>query len=111
MLSPARILIPAVLGLALASCSDSLAVKVKEVQDKTVEICSYLPTAQSVVDIIKAGGPSTAVPFALATAICDAVVAWKMGDSATDMQGIAKPCPRVNGVCVEGTFVEKDKGD
>jgi len=107
MLSPTRFLIPVVLGLALTSCSDSLSVTVQRVQDKTVEICSYMPTSQSVLDILKAGGPTTQVPFAIATAICDAVLQWQQANRMKT--AIAQDCPRVNGVCVEGTFVDKDE--
>lgn len=97
--------------LTLAGCSSSTSNVVQAIQDKTVQICQYLPSAQSTLDIIKA---STNVDVnGIAKAICDAVVAWAnqgKDQISTPVQGLmSKPdCPRVNGVCVDGTFVDKD---
>jgi hypothetical protein len=48
---------------------------------------------------------------AIAKAICSAVQAWQAEHGTAE--AIATPCPRVNGVCVTGYFVnssEVEKG-
>jgi hypothetical protein len=103
---PVRLLIAAALALALTGCSlfegeGSLENRVKEIQGYTVELCKYLPTAQSVTAIVTASNPAVSGGFAIAQAICVAVT--RQASSATLYKD---HCPMVNGVCVEGVHVE-----
>ena len=133
-MSPLKIVVPCIIALALPACSDSAAVIVQKIQDKSVQICNFLPNAQSVLELIKAA--TNRDVDVIAGAICNAVIAWAAkGEEipATpellkyDPQHQPKPnliqpkliliedekkpeddCPRVNGVCIAGTFVDKE---
>jgi hypothetical protein len=110
--SPIHKIVPVLLVIALPSCGQSASTVVQQIQEKAVAICSFLPSQQSVLEIVKA---TTNIDVAvIAGAICDAVLAWADKGEApvgTPMMGLlAAPegCPRVNGVCVSGTFVDKE---
>jgi hypothetical protein len=104
---PVRLLLVATLALSLTGCSlfegeGSLENRVKEIQGYTVELCKYLPTAQSVTAIVTASNPAVSGGFAVAQAICVAVT--RQASKATLYKD---SCPKVNGVCVEGDYIEK----
>jgi hypothetical protein len=103
---PVRLALIAALALSLTGCSlfegeGSLESRVKDIQKYTVELCKYLPTAQSVTAIVTASNPAVTGGFAIAQAICVAVS--RQASTATLYKDT---CPRVNGVCVEGVHVE-----
>lgn len=103
------VLVASVAVLA-ASCGEmTLSEKVKAVQDKAVMICSYMPKADSVQHMLLASNPTTQGIEAIANAICTAVIAWQ--NSQKTGSAFATECPKVNGVCVEGKFVDKPKGE
>ena len=128
-MSPIRIVIPCLIALALPACSDSAAVVVQKIQDKSVQICSFLPNAQSVLELVKAA--SNVDVNVIAGAICNAVTAWvAKGEEVPatpelldyevapaqaklilieDEKKPDEDCPRVHGVCIAGTFVDKDR--
>lgn len=97
----------AVLSPLLVGCGGgelTLSEKVAEVRAKTTEICSYLPTVNSVAAMISAANPAVVTVGAIAQAICNAVT--------NPQQSLLKSeCPTVNGVCVEGEFIDPKKGD
>ena len=97
----------AILGGCTAEMT--LAEKVKAVQDKAVQLCSYLPTATSVGAIISAGNPAVVGVSAVANAICTAVINWK--STQATQNSFATGCPKVENICVEGEFVQPKKGN
>jgi hypothetical protein len=128
-MSPLKIVVPCIIALALPACGNSASVVVQKIQDKSVQICSFLPSAQSVLELVKA---TTNVDVnVIAAAICNAVTAWAAKGQeipATPelleyapapaapklilIEDEKKPekddCPRINGVCIAGTFVDKE---
>lgn len=74
-----------------------LAALAAQVQQITTQACRFLPTAQTVANIVSAG--FAAQPFAIANAICAAVTA-----PPTVARGKVAP-PHVGGVVVRGRFV------
>lgn len=103
-----------VLALALVGCSSEKREEtIAQVQKLTVQICSFLPSVKTVSDILSAGNPVVTGATAVAQAICDAVTANPTGvQPATFLQiedeakPTEKPCPEVNGVCIQGEFVK-----
>ena len=72
-------------------------VVVTDVQQATVALCAFLPTALTVANIIAAGNPALATATEIATAICAAVT-----PKAAIRNGAV---PMVGGVPVAGRFV------
>jgi hypothetical protein len=95
--------------------SAALAEAVSQVQKHTVQICSYLPSNNSVVSILTASNPIVETAFAIATQICNAVTATVPPVTPTQMQepkrGEANQCPMVRGVCIEGQFIQPTTKD
>jgi hypothetical protein len=79
----------------------TIAEYVKLVQTYAVQGCSFLPTAQTVMNIYAQGQYTLA--FTMARAICDAVVAPTV--VVTRAQGV----PIVSGVVVRGQFIKTVK--
>lgn len=128
-MSPFKIVVPCIIALALPACGNSASVVVQKIQDKSVQICSFLPSAQSVLELVKA---TTNVDVnVIAGAICNAVTSWAakgqpipatpelidtqpMPDVPRliliedEQKPAEKDCPRINGVCIAGTFVDKE---
>lgn len=113
MLNKLKLTLAALLTLSLFGCvqpdDTSVTSGVSQVQSLAVKYCSFLPTAQTVLAIVSAFDPNTAVPAQaasqMAKAICDTVTA-----KATTLK--AKPGPwkvKVNGkvVTIDGKFVNK----
>jgi hypothetical protein len=95
--------------------SQALAEAVAQVQKHTVQICSYLPSNNSVVGILTASNPIVETAFAIATQICEAVTATVPPITPTQMQepkrGDQNQCPMVRGVCIEGQFIQPKTED
>lgn len=103
-----RIITLVALLVTLMACSrEQLDQTAAQVQKYTVEICSFLPTQETVVSIIKASPASTTI-YNIALAICSAVTANPTGVQPALFIADEKPanCPEVNGVCIKGEFVE-----
>ena len=96
-------------GCGVLDSGSSLADKVKAVQDEAVKLCAYLPTATSVSAIITAGDPTVVGISAVANAICTAMINWQTDQKTVN--SFATDCPRVNGVCVEGSYTKPKKGN
>jgi len=97
----------AVLSPLLVGCGGSettLAEKVAEVQAQATKICAYLPTATSVAAMISAANPAVIGVSAIAQAICSAVT--KQTQSL-----LTSERPTVNGVQVDGEFIDPKKGN
>jgi hypothetical protein len=128
-MSPFKLVLPCIMALALPACGESASVVVQKIQDKSVQICSFLPSQQSVLELVKAA--SNVDVGVIATAICNAVTAWAAkGEEVPATPELLKneaapaaakliliedekkpekeDCPRVNGVCIAGTFVDKE---
>ena len=92
----------AIAALSLAACDP--AVETKKVQGAAVQACSFLPTADTVINIAKALyspiTPFTDAASNIANKICDAVTSVPLADGPGDHK------PRVAGVIVKGTFVK-----
>jgi hypothetical protein len=107
-------------GLFLMSCDKSASVTVQAVQEQAVKICNFLPSQQSILDIIKATGPAQSTAIVIAEEICKAVVAWSEQQKSSGGVGAAEApsamplsvegCPKVADVCVGGVFVD-DQGN
>lgn len=106
-----KILIVAVLGLALAGCKTAQDVatdittatnttkeKVGQVQGYAVSLCGYLPAASAIVGIFNSNFSNSV--STVGTAICDAVTSITLADGPGDRR------PKVNGVVVTGKFVK-----
>src|SRR5262245_20699144 len=95
----------AVLGLALAGCVTSAGcgagqlftppTSVADVQADAVKVCSYLPSAETIVAIIGLNDPTLSTATAIADAICGAI---------TSRSARAGGVPRVKGVRIKGQF-------
>lgn len=100
------LLLAAVAGLALASCTTTDPVTgepvVMDVQSAARAACRFLPTAETVAGIIATGDPRLATASAIARAICDAL----SPDTPAGIMTLLKAAPIVNGVVIRGTRVE-----
>ena len=96
----------AVAAVSLAACDTTGAVKtindvdakVSMVQSYATQLCSYLPTAATIIGIFSSGFSSDV--SAVGSAICNAVTNRPLADGPGDRR------PRVNGVVVKGKFVK-----
>ena len=90
--------------LPLAACSEA---DVKNVQAAAIKTCSYLPTAQTVVNIAKALYSPGAFVFdasnEIAGKICTAVTTNPKADGPGKS---VKYVPQVAGVVIDGQFVK-----
>ena len=89
------------LTLSAAKCEGENLIK--QVQDKSVEICGFLPvasTAAAILDALATGGGASVVVTA-ATGICNAVKPKTMA--------LLQTKPTFMGVVIEGDFVEGKK--
>jgi hypothetical protein len=77
---------------------------VAAVQNAARKACAFLPTAETVAGIIKAGDPRLATASAIAAAICDAI---NPATPAGTMNLLFKPAPTVDGVVIRGERVGK----
>lgn len=89
-------------ALLVAACDPT--VETKKVQGAAVQACSFLPSADTVINIAKALY-SPIIPFtdaasSIANKICDAVTSVPLADGPGDHK------PRVAGVIVKGSFVK-----
>jgi hypothetical protein len=114
---------PIVLSLTvmLAGCGptfptvDAAALReaVAQVQGYTVEICQYLPTNATVVDILTTSDVLETA-YKIASQICSAVTEVVPPLSPAQMQqprlGDAEQCPMVRGICIEGRFLNPQAG-
>lgn len=97
-------LVKEVLGPLFSIFDDtSLEDEVEKVREITVGLCGFLPTVESVTQMLQASNPIVSGVMAIARAICQAVSDEKPGV----MLAIHKPRPTVNGVNVEGDWVQK----
>lgn len=108
-----RIALALLLLIPLAGCGSdpesSYADEIAKVQEYAQQICNFLPHAKSVAAMLTADNPVVTGAFAVATAICNAVTGKPMGlysDRYTE-----ETCPKVNGICIEGEFVDPEKKD
>lgn len=96
---------PVVGALSLGGCGTTgntpadIQQLILQVQAAAVQVCSFLPTAETITAIISAGNPVVGTATAVANAICAAVTAKsaRLGETA----------PQVNGVPIHGTFVRR----
>ncbi len=95
-------IVMAIGALALNGCATTGGggISVAMVQQDAVAVCSFLPTASTVANIIAAGNPLLITAEAIAQAICAAVTA---APAVTTRRGAAQPM--VNGVPVRGKFL------
>lgn len=72
---------------------------VKAVREKTVELCGFLPTIETVVALLAVNNPAAVTAVVIANKICMAVTKSKMSLLAGDAPVI------VDGVVIEGEFI------
>lgn len=85
-------------SIALGGCASGGSTgNVSSIQQAAVLACGFLPTAQTVADILAAGNSLISTVSAVAQAICAAV-----GTKGVRKGGAA---PTVNGVVIHGKFV------
>lgn len=78
---------------------------IAQIQASTVKLCGFLPYAGTVAQLLSAN-PAVAVANTIATKICQAVSSSR---STATLLGDAKPLPEVDGVIIEGEFVDPKK--
>jgi hypothetical protein len=74
---------------------------VQVVREKTVELCGFLPTVETVVALLAVNNPAAVTAVVIAKKICTAVTRAKM----VTLTGAAPII--VDGVVIEGDFVNK----
>lgn len=81
--------------------------RIEEVQYATVKVCSFLPTALTVSRLLALNSPGLLTAQAIAVAICTAI----NNQHPSALFGMGKgdnyPKPVVQGVEIEGEFVDK----
>jgi hypothetical protein len=89
-------------AVSLGGCTTTgtfdLATFVSQVQSTTNAVCAFIPTAETVANIVATGNPIVATADAVANAICDAVRPKTTGRLR------APGPPTVAGVVVHGRF-------
>lgn len=78
--------------------------RVKQIQDKVVAYCGFLPTAASVAAMLSASNPTVTGVMGIAQAICQVATASR--SSATFLVATDGT---VNGVPVEGDWIVRPK--
>ena len=107
-------------SLALGGCSWLSSDQVTQIRSYSVQICNFLPSIESVIAIVNAPNPAVTGAFAIAKAICQAVTGGSetsegeagvlfIQDKPKEEEKPREDCPKVNDVCVEGTFVDGEK--
>lgn len=71
--------------------------QIEAVQSAATAACQFLPTAETVADIIASGDPRLPTASAMARAICAALVPAPSG-----IRTLVAPVPAVNGVVIRG---------
>ena len=129
-----RALLIGTMTLALAGCNyftpgteqnASLLANIKMVQDKAVALCGFFPTEDSVAGMLLSTNPTVLACTAgqtaecvtgIASSICSVLRTKPFGlfgfgetpSPTVDSVGqyyTEDTCPRVNGVCIDGTFM------
>lgn len=75
--------------------------KVDDVLKKSAEVCGYLPTIQTVLNILAIGNPALSTASGIATAICSAL----HGPRPQTLTG-ERSKPEIEGVTIEGSFIK-----
>lgn len=75
---------------------------ITQIQQITVALCGFLPTAAVIADIITMGNPLVATGNAIADAICKAVLPAKMARAAGRKRANV---PMVGDVVIHGRFI------
>lgn len=94
-------------GLILGGCAStgdrpSFENIVSQTQNIAVRVCSFLPTANTILEILSVGSPALSTASAIANAICAAVVT----ESRQVRRGTSPKVATVGGVVVRGKFVK-----
>lgn len=79
--------------------------RIKQIQDKVIASCGFLPTAASVAAMLAATNPTVTGVVAIAQAICQVATASRYPKLASVNSGT------VNGVPVEGDWIVKEMKD
>lgn len=75
---------------------------VAQVQSTTVKLCGFLPYADTVLRLL-AVNPAVATALTISTKICQAVTA-----AQTQAVGLMSAPPVVDGVEIEGVFIDRE---
>lgn len=118
-----KLLLTAFLGAALVGCSTTngtptiggipITTIEQQVQTDVLQICAFVPTAQTIANVVTAavGVPGLSTAFAIATGICNAVTTAPAGSISASVsrarvmlkRGVAPPT--YIGVPIYGSFV------
>lgn len=79
--------------------------QIESVQSAAKAACAFLPTAETVADIIASGDPRLTSAAAVARAICAALVPLPNG-----IRTLVAPVPTVNGVVIRGEQLAPEGG-
>lgn len=103
-----RPLLAATAALLLGSCSTTggvaTGITIAGVQNAAVAICAFLPTANTVGNILAAGNPLLVTAEAVAEAICAAVGTAPTVVAKSGRRRLVA-MPMVNGVPIQGKFL------
>lgn len=114
-----KLLLVATMSVGLSSCAlvpDEYADEIAAIQAGTVQLCKFLPTDASLRAMLASVDPAVAGVQAIIGAICERVlaVAPEVAPNSLILQPYKlESCPQgeINGVCIEGDFVELPKED
>lgn len=108
-----KLILAAAIGLTLAGCettmtAEKIATAIAQIRAATVAACGFLPTVDTVANIVAADNSSVQRASQVANAICQAVS--PLNAAAADRriaQTVTKPT--VNGVVIKGKWVKRKK--
>ena len=95
----------AVSGVALAACdAATTAAEIQTIRDTTLQVCSYVPSVQSLETLLNVFVPSTTAITSVADQISNQICSAVSKSSAR--RGVAAPIV-IQGVQITGTYVTK----
>lgn len=103
-----KIVLVGLLAAGLTGCAwyENNKESVGQVVDYALELCKFRPKAESVLAMLSAPNPTVVGAFQIALAICAAVAPAQGQGLILTPTPDPEECPKVNGVCIEGTFEE-----
>jgi len=95
------------LGIALASCTPSTsAALITQIQQDAMAACSFLPTAETVTQLITAGNIQAQAGLGTGTTIANAIC--KAVAATPPVSSLKKATvPNINGIPINGIFVKQ----
>ena len=94
------------LGIALASCTPTTtAALITQIQQDAMAACSFLPTAETVTQLITAGNIKATAGLDTGTTIANAICKSVATPPASSLKKAT--IPMINGIQIQGIFVKQ----